>query len=102
MYILTQHRFTLNTLYLTILPIYLLKKNIINTLLILDLNNLNSYDGFSKNVSKIVKTNGLNVLFNNAGISTKFTRLGLVKGDQMMDIFQVNTIAPIMLAKVLL
>ncbi|XP_050454679.1 C-factor [Cataglyphis hispanica] len=50
-------------------------------------------------VSEKVNGAGLNVLFNNAGISSKFTRLGLVKKQQMIDAFLVNTIAPIMLAK---
>ena len=43
---------------------------------------------------------GLNVLFNNAGISNKFTRLPLVKEDQLIESFQVNTVAPILLTKV--
>lgn len=51
-------------------------------------------------VSKKVNGAGLNVLFNNAGISSKFTRLGLVKKQQLTDAFLTNTVAPIMLTKV--
>lgn len=51
-------------------------------------------------VSEKVNGAGLNVLFNNAGISSKFTRLGLVKKQQIIDGFLVNTIAPIMFTKV--
>lgn len=48
----------------------------------------------------IVGDDGLNVLFNNAGTASKFTRLNLVKADQLTDAFATNTIAPIMLTKV--
>ena len=43
---------------------------------------------------------GLNVLFNNAGVSPKFTRLNLVKKEQLTETFFVNTVAPILLTKV--
>lgn len=51
-------------------------------------------------MSDIVKDDGLNVLFNNAGVSPKFTRLNLVKLEQLMDTLTANTVAPIMLTKV--
>lgn len=68
----------------------------------IDLKDINKYDDLSKEVEKIVTGNGLNVLFNNAGVSPKFTRLQLVKSDQLHDTFLVNVIAPIMLAKVII
>ncbi|XP_020281841.1 uncharacterized protein LOC109853792 isoform X3 [Pseudomyrmex gracilis] len=50
-------------------------------------------------VAERVKGTGLNVLFNNAGISSKFTRLGLVKQEQITDALLINTVAPILLTK---
>lgn len=40
------------------------------------------------------------MLFNNAGVTTKFTRVNLVKAEQMMENLTVNTVAPLMLTKV--
>jgi short-subunit dehydrogenase len=51
-------------------------------------------------VKKIVGDDGLNLLINNAGVTTKFTRLNMVKLEQMMDNFTINTVAPLMLTKV--
>ncbi|XP_044734291.1 C-factor [Chrysoperla carnea] len=68
----------------------------------LDLNKFENYQDFSKNVERIVQDKGLNVLINNAGISTKFTRLNLVKVDQLVDSLTTNTVAPIILTKTLL
>lgn len=48
----------------------------------------------------MVKDDGLNVLLNNAGVTSKFTRLQLVKPEQMIDNFTVNTVAPVLLTKV--
>uniref|UniRef100_A0A8D8V4B6 C-factor n=1 Tax=Cacopsylla melanoneura TaxID=428564 RepID=A0A8D8V4B6_9HEMI len=53
-------------------------------------------------ISNIVKSNGLNVLVNNAGISSKFTRIGMLKPEQMTEHFLVNVTAPLMLTKALL
>lgn len=71
-------------------------------LLEIDLKDINKYDELSKDIEKIVKENGLNVLFNNAGVSPKFTRIQLVKADQLQDTFLVNVIAPILLTKVVI
>ncbi|KAL6264904.1 hypothetical protein P5V15_004998 [Pogonomyrmex californicus] len=68
----------------------------------IDLMNTDNYEGLVEIVSKKVKDDGLNVLFNNAGVSSKFTRLGLVKKRQIIDTFLVNTVAPIMLTKAFL
>ncbi|XP_033229531.1 C-factor [Belonocnema kinseyi] len=53
-------------------------------------------------VNQKVGDAGLNVLINNAGISSKFTRLGMVKEEQLRENFAVNTIAPIMLTQTLM
>lgn len=65
-----------------------------------DLTNTANYTKVVDVVAERVKGTGLNVLFNNAGISSKFTRLGLVKQEQITDALLVNTVAPIMLTKV--
>ncbi|XP_049786928.1 C-factor [Schistocerca cancellata] len=67
-----------------------------------DVKDFNSYGEFSKSVADIVGEEGLNVLINNAGVSSKFTRVNLVKYEQMMENFTVNTVAPLMLTKALL
>jgi len=68
----------------------------------IDLTNTDSYERVVDTVSKKVNGAGLNVLFNNAGVSSKFTRLGLVKKQQITDAFLINTVAPIMLTKAFL
>ncbi|PBC30715.1 C-signal [Apis cerana] len=68
----------------------------------IDVTNIKDYDKLVQIVSEKVGKAGLNVLYNNAGISTKFTRLGLVKEEQLIKQFYVNTIAPIMLTKAFL
>lgn len=65
----------------------------------LDVKEFNKYDEFVNKLSNIVKEDGLNVLFNNAGMSPKFTRLNLVKSDQLLEAYLTNTMAPIMLSK---
>lgn len=67
----------------------------------IDLTNTDSYKKIVDTVNEKVRGNGLNVLFNNAGISSKFTRLGLVKERQITDALLLNTVAPIMLTKAL-
>ncbi|GAB1867659.1 C-factor [Camponotus japonicus] len=67
-----------------------------------DLTDTDGYKRIVDTVSEKVNGAGLNVLFNNAGISSKFTRLGLVKKQQIIDAFLVNTVAPIMLTKAFL
>lgn len=61
---------------------------------------LNSFQAFSEKVADIVKDDGLNVIFNNAGMSPKYTRLGLVKAEHIIETYAVNTLGPIMLTKV--
>lgn len=69
----------------------------------LDVTKHETYDDFVKQVQNILGVNqGLNVLFNNAGYSPKFTRLQLVKAEHILETFQINAVAPIMLTKALL
>lgn len=75
-------------------------KNLV--ILNLDLTNIPTFAEVSSQISTIVGEQGLNLLINNAGISTKFTKLGLVKEDHLIDNLTINTIAPIMLTKSLL
>ncbi|XP_026329402.1 uncharacterized protein LOC113237243 [Hyposmocoma kahamanoa] len=68
----------------------------------LDVTNTSSFDEISSQIKKVVGGNGLNLLVNNAGVTTKFTKLALVKREQLLDNLTVNTVAPIMLTKALL
>lgn len=65
----------------------------------IDLKAVDQYDNFAKEVETIVQDNGLNVLFNNAGVSPKSTRLNFVKTEDLTDTFMTNVVAPIMLTK---
>ncbi|XP_003702515.2 SDR family oxidoreductase sniffer [Megachile rotundata] len=68
----------------------------------IDLVETKNYDKIVQVVSEKVGQDGLNVLFNNAGTSSKFTRLGLVKEEQLTETFFVNTVVPILLSKAFL
>ncbi|KAJ1531073.1 hypothetical protein ONE63_005900 [Megalurothrips usitatus] len=68
----------------------------------IDVKDFGSYDNFAKQVQSIVQDDGLNVLLNSAGVSSKFTRVNLVKVEQMTENFLTNTVAPLMLTKALL
>ncbi|XP_050663984.1 C-factor [Leptidea sinapis] len=67
----------------------------------LDVTNTAQYNDIAEQVSKISGEQGLNLLINNAGITTKFTKLNLVKPEQLMENFTINTVAPILLTKTL-
>ncbi|XP_011183424.1 C-factor [Zeugodacus cucurbitae] len=68
----------------------------------IDLLNFNNYGNIIKRVGDVVKGDGLNVLFNNAGFAPKSTRITTVKLDELVQTLHTNTIAPIMLSKVCL
>ncbi|KAI8435359.1 hypothetical protein MSG28_003681 [Choristoneura fumiferana] len=68
----------------------------------LDVTNTASYEELSSQVARVVGAGGLNLLVNNAGIATKFTKLNMVKVEQLVDNLTVNTVAPIMLTKSIL
>jgi short-subunit dehydrogenase len=59
-----------------------------------------SYGSVVKHVTSVVQEEGLNLLINNAGVSPKFTRINLVKIEQMTSSFMTNVVAPLMLTKV--
>ncbi|XP_066997632.2 C-signal [Anabrus simplex] len=65
----------------------------------LDLKKIDTYGTFAKKVDEILQNEGLNVLVNNAGVTTKFTRINLVKVGDMEENFMVNAVAPLMLSK---
>lgn len=67
-----------------------------------DVTDFNSYARVIKEVENVVQDKGLNVLFNNAGIASKSTRLLFVKAEDFTNSFLANTIAPIMLTKVII
>ncbi|CAH0718745.1 unnamed protein product, partial [Brenthis ino] len=68
----------------------------------LDVTDMKQITDVASQMTKIIGDRGLNLLINNAGVSTKFTKLGLVKAEQLLENLNVNAIAPIMLTKALL
>jgi len=68
----------------------------------LDVTNFDSYENVVKQVENVVKDKGLNVLFNNAGISPKSTRLPFVKAEDLVQTLITNTAAPVILTKAFL
>lgn len=67
-----------------------------------DVTDFNSYGRVFKEIENVVQDKGLNVLFNNAGIASKSTRLSFVKAEDLTSSFLANTTAPIMLTKVVI
>lgn len=65
-----------------------------------DLLNFNNYGKLIKRINDVVKSDGLNVLFNNAGFAPKSTRITTVKLEALMQALHTNTVVPIMLSKV--
>lgn len=65
-----------------------------------DVTNYASFDSLVKQIDEIVKDDGLNVLLNNAGVSVKSTRLSFTKETDLMNTFETNSVAPVMLTKV--
>jgi len=51
-------------------------------------------------VLEATKGEGINLLINNAGITSKYAKLNAVKKESLMENFEVNTVAPILLTKV--
>ncbi|KAL0841732.1 hypothetical protein ABMA28_014001 [Loxostege sticticalis] len=68
----------------------------------LDVTNIQGYGDLSSQIAQGVGNNGLNLLINNAGVATKFTKIHMVKAEQLIDNLTINTVAPIMLTKSLL
>lgn len=83
--------------YVTVLP---MKIYLSEVLIFLDIKNTETFNEFTNKVQNIVQEDGLNVLLNNAGYSPKSTRINMLKPEQMMETFQINTVGPIMLTKV--
>ncbi|XP_052759062.1 C-factor [Galleria mellonella] len=68
----------------------------------LDVKNTDKFEEVALQISRVVGDNGLNLLINNAGVTTKYTKINLVKPEQLLENLAVNTIAPIILTKTLL
>ncbi|XP_061386558.1 C-signal-like [Musca vetustissima] len=65
----------------------------------IDLLNFNEYDRVVKEVEEITQGQGLNVLFNNAAISSKDQSLAGTKSDEMLHLLNVNVVVPLMFTK---
>ncbi|GLH12882.1 uncharacterized protein GBIM_17542 [Gryllus bimaculatus] len=68
----------------------------------LDITNFKDHDLLVQYIDKKTNGYGLNVLINNAGVSSKFTRINLVKSEQMIENFMTNAVAPLMMSKAML
>ena len=68
----------------------------------LDVTDHNSFARIRDDVSKVVGSAGLNVLFNNAGAFVSNSSVETLDPKQMMHAYNVNAIAPAMLTKALL
>ncbi|KAH8419988.1 hypothetical protein KR009_004767 [Drosophila setifemur] len=65
----------------------------------IDLRNFEAYDKLVSDIECVTKDQGLNVLFNNAGMAPKSTRITATRSQDLLDTLQTNTVVPIMLAK---
>ncbi|XP_058975032.1 C-signal isoform X2 [Musca domestica] len=65
----------------------------------IDLRNFKAYDKLVQQIDEVTAAKGLNVLFNNAGISPKSTRINMTNAEDIIETLQTNTVVPIMLAK---
>lgn len=66
-----------------------------------DANAFDTYEQFSKQIYEIVGEDGLDLLVNNAGIYVRGS-LETITHEGMINNFQVNAVAPLMLTKALL
>ncbi|XP_037937537.1 C-factor [Teleopsis dalmanni] len=69
------------------------------TLFEVDLRNFEYYNQVVNEINEATEGCGLNVLFNNAGIAPKSTRISLVKEEDLRNTLTTNTIVPILLTK---
>lgn len=69
-----------------------------------DLKDFDKYPEIVSQVEGLVKDSGLNVLFNSAGVSPKSSFLGLkaLKPNELMEVYAVNCVAPLMMTKAFL
>lgn len=67
----------------------------------IDLKDFDKYPAIVSQVKDVVGDGGLNVLFNSAGVSPRSSFLGLkaLKANELMDVYAVNCVAPLMLTK---
>jgi NAD(P)-dependent dehydrogenase (short-subunit alcohol dehydrogenase family) len=67
----------------------------------IDLKEFDKYAELVKRVGDVVKEDGLNVLFNSAGVSPRSSFLGLraLKANELIETYTVNCVAPLMLTK---
>lgn len=65
-----------------------------------DLRDFHRYSDLVKEIDLVTNSSGLNVLFNNAGIAPKSTKITATKREDLLNTFETNTVAPIMLSQV--
>lgn len=90
--------FNIFSIYSSIFNVYLFLTSC--SLLSADVTNYSSFDTLVERIDEIVRDEGLNVILNNAGISSKSTRLSFTKETDLTKTFETNSVAPVMLTKV--
>lgn len=65
-----------------------------------DVTNHDKFDDIVASVRQQVGDEGLNLLINNAGVTSKFAKISAVRPQELRDNFEINAVAPIMLTKV--
>lgn len=78
---------------------YIFFKKILLSLL-LDVSKLDSFAEFKKEVEAIVGENGVNVLYNNAGVSGESAVFPSLTPEGYINTFNVNTFGPVFLIQV--
>lgn len=64
--------------------------------------NFESFDDFAKQVEDIVQDDGLNVLFNNAGVAKVWGYIAEIEANSLLETFQTNVMGTLLLTKVFL
>jgi len=65
----------------------------------MDVRDDSKFDEVTASVNEATGGEGLSMLINNAGITSKYAKLHALKKEQLLENFQINTVAPILLAK---
>ncbi|OXA51996.1 hypothetical protein Fcan01_13246 [Folsomia candida] len=68
----------------------------------LDIRDFDKYEEVAMVVDAATEGQGLNLLINNAGVTSKVAKITAIRKSELTDNFETNTIAPILLTKALL
>lgn len=65
-----------------------------------DIRDFDKYEEVAMVVDAATEGQGLNLLINNAGVTSKVAKITAIRKSELTDNFETNTIAPILLTKV--